>query len=70
MPRLADIRSILYAIVFRMNFLLLEIWLSVLLTMLEPCRFLAKKYYFVLAASTVIFFFESVNNNIESFVFH
>jgi len=64
--RFSGIQSILSALVFRMNPLLLGIFLSTLFSMVEPCRVLVRMYYFVCVIRDSR---ESANNIIKSFVF-
>jgi len=47
--RFAGVQLIVSALVFRMNPLLLGIFLSTLFSMVEPCRVLVRMYYFVCA---------------------
>jgi len=53
--RLAGVQSILSAPVFRMNPLLLGIFLSMLFSMVEPYRVLVRMYYFVCVIITALF---------------
>jgi len=52
--RFADVQLILSAPVFRMNPLLLGIFLSTLFSMVEPCRVVVRIYYFVCAVITAL----------------
>jgi len=53
--RFAGFQSILSAPVFRMNPFLLDMFLSMLFSMVEPCRVLVRMYYFVCAVITAVF---------------
>jgi len=53
--RFASVQSILSALVFRINPLLLGIFLSTLFSMVEPCRVLVRMYYFVCVVITALF---------------
>jgi len=52
--RFAGVQSILSALTFRMNLLLVGIFLSTLFSMVEPCRVFVRMFYFVCVVITAL----------------